>query len=115
MFKIIYDTSGADQELQRILQQVIPDAVKATLDKSAQSGRQGAKEIVHVISGDLKDSIRVLEQGDNYIVIGSDLDYAADEEFGNSKRPPHPYLSPQGDRLQSEAPRTLEEEINRRL
>ena len=115
MFKIIYDPSGANRELERITQQAIPDAVKATLDKTGQSGIQGAQAIVHVIKGDLRDSIRVLEQGPNYIVIGTTLDYAADEEFGNSKRPPHPYLGPQGDRLQSEAPRTLEDELNRRL
>jgi phage gpG-like protein len=115
MVRIIVDASDTSRELQRLIQQAIPDAVKATLDKSAQSAIQGAKDIVHVISGDLRDSIRVLEQGDNYIVVGSDLDYAADEEFGNSKRPPHPYLGPQGDRMQSEAPRILEDELNRRL
>lgn len=115
VFRIEYDPSGANRELQRILQQAIPDAVKATLDKSAQSAIQGAQEVVPVVTGNLRDSIRVVEQGSNYIIVGTDVEYAAAVEFGTGSREPKPYLSPQSDRLQSEAPRTLEEELNRRL
>lgn len=67
-----------------------------------------AKSIVHVVSGNLRDSIRT-EPGDepgtaNVIAGGiNGVDYAADEEYGNSRRPPHPYLRPAVDMGRSEA------------
>ena len=115
MVRILVDANETTSELQRIIEQAIPDAVKATLDKSAQSAIQGAQEVVPVQTGNLRDSIRVVEQGDNYVSVGSDVEYAAAIEFGTESRVAQPYLGPQGDRLQSEAPRTLEDELNRRL
>jgi hypothetical protein len=51
-----------------------------------------ARSIVHVITGNLRDTIHVEESdeaGVAQVVAGGDgVDYAADEEFGNSRRPP---------------------------
>lgn len=67
-----------------------------------------AKATVHVVSGDLRDSIRTEpsdEPGIANVIAGgiNGVDYAADEEFGNSRRPPHPYLRPAADTGKSEA------------
>jgi HK97 gp10 family phage protein len=64
-----------------------------------------ARSIVHVITGNLRDTIHVEESdeaGVAQVVAGGDgVDYAADEEFGNSRRPPHPYLRPAVDATKS--------------
>lgn len=57
-----------------------------------------AKKIVHVDTGLLRNSISErVERIDEYTVIGevgTNVEYAPDEEFGNSRREPHPYLEP---------------------
>jgi HK97 gp10 family phage protein len=64
-----------------------------------------ARSIVHVVTGNLRDTIHVEESdeaGVAQVVAGGDgVDYAADEEFGNSRRPPHPYLRPAVDATKS--------------
>lgn len=67
-----------------------------------------AKATVHVVSGNLRDSIRTEpsdEPGIADVIAGgiNGVDYAADEEFGNSRRPAHPYLRPAADTGKSEA------------
>lgn len=68
-----------------------------------------AKATVHVITGNLRDSIRTEasseEPGMADVIAGgiNGVDYAADEEFGNSRRPAHPYLRPAADTGRSEA------------
>lgn len=67
-----------------------------------------ARQNVHVVTGALKGTIRV-EDGDEpgvaKVVAGgiNGVDYAVDEEFGNSRRPPHPFLRPAADTGKSEA------------
>ncbi len=67
-----------------------------------------AKGTVHVVSGNLRDSIRT-ESGDEpgmaEVIAGgiNGVDYAGDEEYGNSRRPPHPYMRPALDSGKSEA------------
>lgn len=92
----------------------IRDLQEACSSQEATSiGRAGAevvvaeaKSIVHVITGALRDSIRVEdsdEPGVAQAVAGgiNGVDYAADEEYGNSRRPPHPYMRPAVDTSRS--------------
>lgn len=99
------------------------DAFKAKLeamraackgDDVKEISRAGAKVIadkaastVHVITGNLRDSIRVEDAEDDLaqVVAGgiNGVDYAADEEYGNSHRPPHPYMRPAVDSEKSHA------------
>jgi HK97 gp10 family phage protein len=108
------DVSKAIRGLQN-LERGIQAAMKTTLDKSAQSAIQGAQSVVPVDTGNLRDSIRVMEQGTNYVIVGSDVDYAALIEFGNGTRAAQPYLSPQADRLQSEASGILKSELENKI
>lgn len=66
-----------------------------------------AKTNVHVISGDLKNSIRVEDTNQPGIaqaVAGgvNGVNYAKDEEYGNSRRPAHPYMRPAVDASRSQ-------------
>jgi HK97 gp10 family phage protein len=55
-----------------------------------------AKDIVHKVTGNLARSLHVGEpiiEGSRATVRGgTNVEYAATEEFGNEFRPPHPYL-----------------------
>lgn len=72
------------------------------LGAAAQAGMliiiNDAKVIVHKVSGNLARSLHVGEpiiEGSQAIVRGgTNVEYAATEEFGNEFRPPHPYLRP---------------------
>ncbi|MBD0328370.1 MAG: HK97 gp10 family phage protein, partial [Pyrinomonadaceae bacterium] len=55
------DASKAARGLEQIAQG-IQEAVKATLDQSAQSAVQGAQAVVPVVTGRLRDSIGVKDQ-----------------------------------------------------
>jgi HK97 gp10 family phage protein len=72
------------------------------LGAAAQAGMliiiNDAKVIVHKVSGNLARSLHVGEpiiEGSRATVRGgTNVEYAATEEFGNEFRPPHPYLRP---------------------
>lgn len=79
------------------LREQAPAVTEATADAIVTD----AKSIVHVITGNLRDSIRA-EKVDAYywtVTAGSDeVDYASYEEFGTRFRGPHPYLTPAAER-----------------
>lgn len=81
------------------LQQVATDG----LEEGAGLMVNDAKTTVHVITGRLKNSIKILRKSAGQVEWGSQVEYAGHEEFGNSKRPPHPYARPA---LQSNLPTT---------
>ncbi len=111
--RIQVDTREAIRGLEG-LEQGIQEAIQTTLDKSAQSAVDGAQSIVPVRTGRLRDSIGVKEQGSNHVVVAADTPYTAAVEFGVGAREAKPYLGPQSDRLQSEAPKILSDELGKR-
>jgi len=70
-----------------------------------------AKEKVHVITGNLRRSIRSAIETSTATsataIVGTDVEYAPYEEFGTRYRPPHPYLRPALDEKRDEAQRTI--------
>lgn len=71
--------------------------------KSADEGIRGAKQVVHVISGDLQNSIKIIAEGRNATRFGSEIRYAGIEE----SRPGHSYMMPQYNRLQTFYPESF--------
>lgn len=108
------DASKAISGLESV-ERAITDAIQVTLDKCADSAIQGAQSIVPVVTGQLRDSIGVKEQGANYVVVAADTDYAAAIEFGTGARPAQPYLGPQADRLNTEGAKILIDELENRI
>lgn len=75
----------------------LPNAVKDAVQESLDQGKDHSVEVVHVVTGRLRDSIKtenISEEGGDLVAGGGVVDYAAYEEFGNSRREGHPYLSP---------------------
>lgn len=85
------------QTLNRLVNQ-LPTAVKDGVDESLSEGMFHSVEVVHVITGKLRDSIRtenVTSEGGDLVAGGTGgVDYADIEELGNSRREGHPYLQP---------------------
>lgn len=52
-----------------------------------------ARSTVHVITGNLRDSI-AYDSNDTEVVISASESYAPYEELGTSRQPAHPYLKP---------------------
>src|SRR4051812_32332512 len=84
------------QKLQNMRSVLKSDAAKEIGMAGAQVVVKHAQSIVHVDTGALRDSIHAEdsnEAGVAQAVAGGDgVNYAGDEEFGNSRRPPHPYM-----------------------
>lgn len=76
---------------------VFDDAVAEALADSAQAMEQDAKERVHVVTGQLRDSIRstaTVRGGRVTAILSASAPYALYEEIGTAFRPGHPYLRP---------------------
>lgn len=68
---------------------------KAVYMRAGKLVEKNAKKRVHVVTGFLRSQIFTDWQGDHVEIRPSDMAwYGVDEEMGNSRRPPHPYLRP---------------------
>jgi HK97 gp10 family phage protein len=117
-FKITIDASQTIKALNAIVSGV-PQAIDATLRRAAEEAAQGARSAVPVDTGALRDSIQIIPEGDNGIVIGAgdegDLKYAVYMELGTSKMAAQPYMGPEADKLNSRLSVILAEELNKLL
>lgn len=102
-------------QLLYIVNEAVPAAAQATLERAANESIQIAQSVVPVKTGALRDSIRILEQGENYIVVGSDLGYAAHVEFGTSRMSARPYIGPAADAMNSRLSEIFAEELESRM
>lgn len=71
----------------------ISKAARRTAGKWARVGVKEARRRVHVITGELRDSIQVVDDG-GIATMAALAPYAGYEEFGTVHRPPHPYMRP---------------------
>jgi HK97 gp10 family phage protein len=60
----------------------------------AQYVAKQARDYVHVITGDLKRSIKAKKTGDNTAQVEATMPYAIYEEYGTRYRPAHPFIRP---------------------
>jgi hypothetical protein len=72
----------------------IGPASKRGLKLGAQYGLDDSQKLVHVITGRLKASGGIKGETENSVIYGYDTPYAAAEEYGNIRRPAHPYIAP---------------------
>lgn len=111
---VTVDASEAIALLDRTIKG-IQEGSRAAMQTIGDSMVQGAKEIVPVDTGRLQNSIRIMEITDESVTVGSDVEYAPDVEFGTFKQAAQPYLGPQLDRMQTEAPQIVADEISKRI
>ena len=101
------------QKLQKIVDG-IPNATREAVQESLDEGMDHSVSVVHVITGRLRDSIKtenVSETGGDLVAGGGDVDYAAHEEYGTSKREGHPYLEPGFEITKREFPNKWKDKI----
>lgn len=112
---ITFDAKNLIQDINDFANRIIPEAVQAGLNAIGDDVIIGAKEIVPVRTGRLRDSITVLERGQDHIIVGSRLEYSGAVEYGTAGRPPKPYIGPQADKMQEAGGKIIEDEIARRI
>ena len=67
------------------------DALQEIGDSIVADARSNLQNNTNINSGTLLSSIRILEEGPNYIIVGSDIDYAEYIEYGRGPvRPKNP-------------------------
>lgn len=75
----------------------VTDSLKAGVANGlggiGEKASETAKSTVHVITGNLRDSIDY-DSDDTKVVIFAGMSYSAYEELGTSRQPSHPYLGP---------------------
>lgn len=72
------------------------DGAKA-LDKAGDAAVEAARSKVPVDTGELRDSIRVIEKGHDdgpYVDVGTDDPVGIYQEFGTVNVPPQPFMRP---------------------
>lgn len=70
------------------------EAVAAAVRDAAAQLESRAKEMAPVRTGALRDSIHTEMDGDLVAQVGSDLDYSVYQEYGTSRMPAHPFMTP---------------------
>jgi len=60
----------------------LSDALQTLGDSIVSEARSNLQTNTNINSGTLLSSIRILDEGQNYIVVGTDLDYAEYIEYG---------------------------------
>lgn len=77
------------KEVMEAIGQVVGEA----MEEIGQRAEGYAKQTVHVITGNLRDSIGH-EATEDSVTIYAGMSYAEFEELGTSRQPAHPYLAP---------------------
>ncbi len=91
-----------------------------------EAGQEAAREVaenlaadwkarVHVISGELRDSIRVERRSDGSLLVTAGVPYAHIEEFGSVYRPGHPAFVPAVEAARHTLEKTFQRVLRDRL
>ena len=91
--KVTVKTRKQPGEIESILK-TLRSRAKAVARETAYAVAQGARERVHVITGELKRSIHVVENPDDSYTVVVGKNYGVFEEYGTRFRPPHPFFRP---------------------
>lgn len=74
---------------------MLKGACAEALEKVGAAAEGNAKTIVHVVTGNLRNSIDHRVDAERLeAIIGSDVEYAEYEEVGTRRRRGHPYIRP---------------------
>lgn len=88
----------------------IKEAIQRALTRIGLECEAYAKKLCHVVTGRLRNSITHYVDEDA-VYIGTNVEYAAYEEEGTSRRPPHPFLRPAAEGHIDEWRQILEDEL----
>lgn len=105
-FRVDLDITDFMQEIS----EGIKAAILRALVRIGRECERYAKDLCHVITGRLRNSITNYVDG-NAVYIGTDVEYAKFEEEGTSRRPPHPFLRPAAEGHIDEWRQILEDEL----
>jgi HK97 gp10 family phage protein len=71
-----------------------PEAAAIAVQDTANMILELTKANVHVITGWLRDSYQKETVTPLHVIVGTGVDYSVFEEFGTSRRGPHPHFTP---------------------
>ena len=74
------------------LKKRLNETAKARLTETAEEACSAAKGFAPVETGKLQNSIAVWQKGD-WLIVGTDCEYACSVEFGTSRRAAQPFMS----------------------
>jgi HK97 gp10 family phage protein len=93
----------------------VKESTEASLLRIGEEMVQGAKEIVPVDTGRLQASIEIKGISEGTVIVGSDVPYAAAVEYGTYKQEASPFLAPQLDRMLTQGPQIVQQELSKRM
>ena len=105
-FRVDLDMTDFTQEISEGIQL----AIRRALVRIGLECESYAKDLCHVITGRLRNSITNHVEGDA-VYIGTNVEYAPFEEEGTSRRPAHPFLRPAAEGHMDEWRRIVEDEL----
>lgn len=105
-FKIIGEIEDHSAEIL----EAVNTAIVRALYRIGLECEDYAKLLCHVVTGRLRNSI-TFDLDEDSVCVGTNVEYAAFEEEGTSKRPPHPFLRPAAENHKKEWRQILEDEL----
>ncbi len=106
---------GADNVLANMAKTLISisKSIENEVKKAAFEVEREAKINSPVDIGRLRSSITVDKKDTLYYEVGTNVEYAAFQEFGTSRMVAHPYLGPAIDKVKTKYPNLIKEGVRR--
>lgn len=104
--RIVVDENNIDE-----VKMISDIACKRALEKWGQSYENHAKSYAPVDTGRLRNSIEHHAEGDDTMVVQTDVEYAVYQELGTSKQSGTPYMRPAGNNHLAEYKTIIETEL----
>lgn len=104
--KVIKDKDNIDEA-----QMAAEMACKRALEKWGQSFENHAKDYAPVDTGRLRNSIELHAEGDDTMIVETDVEYAVYQELGTKKQSGTPFMRPAGNNHIAEYEHIIESEL----
>ena len=96
-----------------IVKEISDEAVARGLELCGALWESDAKQMAPVDTGRLRNSIEHHPEGNDTMVVGTDVEYAIYQEMGTSRMKAQPFLKPSGDSNVEQFKIIIENELNR--
>lgn len=106
--KIVIDANDLD-----IVKEMSDEAVARGLELCGALWESDAKQLAPVDTGRLRNSIEHHPEGNDTMVVGSDVEYAIYQEMGTSRMKAQPFLKPSGEGNVKQFKIIIENELKR--
>lgn len=106
--EIVIDANELD-----LVKEISDEAVARALELCGAKWETDAKQLAPVDTGRLRNSIEHHPEGNDTMIVETDVEYATYQEMGTSRMKAHPFMKPSGEENVDTFKNIIENELNR--